>query len=510
MTQSNPQSPPDNRSVNDLCSEIPPLLSALQSAWRPLSVFLSTNSFFRQKGVEYSSGVITPVVDRLPGIFQLLQVKVSQEQKDLTVKLQKAEASSYNVDQRNLALNRQINGVLVENRNLKEQLETEKQGLKPLREKLAESEKACQATLAEKDDVKKRLEKVEKELLAAQGSLKIWNDQFTQRVNEGVLAEKQGLEEQSKELEIERESLGRELVLAKSRVEELWEEKKLLSPKWLSDDVVAPSYEYLRRLKAATEDGVESVYKIQLKGDYVDTIFYTYEPSDVHSALLELSKLLGKRDEKQELNRILDDEVLLNLSGVLGFYNLYNYLLDVSMEKPDHPDSYFLEMLRNLAVPPTLILPLSRKLDAVPWLVQNMPPRTPSIHTHCWYTEPVNRGLYAARIRSEDVARAILACEIQNLLHFRKSLRKALSVIAPMDEEEKKKARVSPPPSRGYRFEVLSGGFEKRPNGTELHVIEVKVNHSTLLEEYITHLAFDTKGQEFIEGNQQSSNDKGK
>jgi ribosomal protein L40E len=243
-----------------------------------------------------------------------------------------------------------------------------------------------------------------------------------------------------------------ELHIANQQIEELKEQLAFLKPQVMSEKALESYYDYKRRLQEAASrervNGVRPQLEIDLHRGNVETLIYSFDPSAVAFSLRELDAMeAGKR-------RAISNKAFLHFAGVLGYYNLYQYLLQA---RPD-----LLPMLCNLAVLGSQIVPLMSNLDAVSWVTVNLPPEGNLLGSPCWYTFKGTRHTSSFsdltwKYREEEdrvVAQAILQFEKHNLLDFRQSLSIAASLFAPALPEERDQQEESFPPSQAVPYAV--------------------------------------------------------
>lgn len=245
---------------------------------------------------------------------------------------------------------------------------------------------------------------------------------------------------------------------------------------------IAASFKpYLDRfdeVKDAAEKGVSREHRnMQVNGAYVSTLCYSYNPSEVTFAALRLLKMMDEissgKGEGRSGRLVIAKGTLYGLARLLGYYNLYRYLSQVS---PDKSDSRLLPMLCNLAIPIEQILEQVDKTDttvyASSWLEEHLPPIGNAPNPCCfmpsreagmsfkedflkyrsdyWMSkfrspdwEPQHGKSYWISV-GRDIAQEIIATEMSNLLDFRKSLYLFLAVLAPSAQDEHERSYDDP------------------------------------------------------------------
>jgi hypothetical protein len=250
----------------------------------------------------------------------------------------------------------------------------------------------------------------------------------------------------------------------------------LLTPQRLRNGLTASYNKYLERFVAAREEAdmgkTQGRFSVKAERDYVDTLFYSYTPSEVTSAASMLLKKLDEISVEAEnggKSRVLPKAVLPGLAGFLGYYNLYRYLSQAPSGKSD---SGLLPMLRNLAIPTEEIIEQVDRADtnicASLWLEEHLPP-IGSAPNPCCFTPTHEAGIsftkdflkyrsdyWMSQFRSpdwepqhgksywisvgRDIAQEIIATEMSNLLDFRKSLYLFLAALTPSTQGEQERS----------------------------------------------------------------------
>ena len=289
--------------------------------------------------------------------------------------------------------------------------------------------------------------------------------------------ESQKLEKAEGDKELLKVWNNKQVEAAEKRAEGLKEEVNRLLPGAHDEQIIVSFYEYHNRLSAAARqskvNGLLPRLEISIGRDGIGELLYHYEPSTVASAIDKLNVFIQKaRENKEELgkDRVLDKNMLFGFARVLGYHNLYSYLVYLLHEKPDHRDSRFLRALCDLSVPSWQVEALAAGLDVVSWLAKHMPLKDDVPNSPCCFTffpnmkesiinygpkrkykEDVATGqanlyweAYDGAMRGR-IAETISALEKQNLLDFRESLFVIISAIAPYTPDELNLPEQEPP-----------------------------------------------------------------